>query len=93
MHLEILRTLRENDTLADEWNDLLACCSANHVPFLRYEYLSTWWKTLGGGEWKEGELFTVLARRSDGALAAVAPLFFTAFTDPAEFLRVNNMNP
>lgn len=77
MHLEILRTLSDNDILAGEWNDLLACCSANHVPFLRYEYLSTWWKTLGGGEWKEGELFTVLARRPDGALAGVAPLFFT----------------
>lgn len=77
MHLEILRTLSDNDILAGEWNDLLACCSANHVPFLRYEYLSTWWKTLGGGEWKEGELFTVLARQPDGALAGVAPLFFT----------------
>lgn len=76
MHLEILRSLNDDDTLASEWNDLLDCCSASHVPFLRYEYLSTWWKTLGGGEWKDGELFTVLARQGDGELVAVAPLFF-----------------
>lgn len=61
----------------EEWNDLLACCSASHVPFLRYEYLSTWWKTLGGGEWAQGELFSVAGRQPDGALAGIAPLFFT----------------
>jgi CelD/BcsL family acetyltransferase involved in cellulose biosynthesis len=77
MHLEILRTLENQDHLADEWNDLLDCCSASHVPFLRYEYLSTWWKTLGGGEWEDGELFIVLARQEDGELVGVAPLFFT----------------
>ncbi|OGO33922.1 MAG: hypothetical protein A2W35_03795 [Chloroflexi bacterium RBG_16_57_11] len=77
MQLEILRTLNPNDPLADEWNELLASCSASHVPFLRYEYLSSWWKTLGGGEWKDGELFTVLARQENHTLSGVAPLFFT----------------
>jgi CelD/BcsL family acetyltransferase involved in cellulose biosynthesis len=77
MHLEILRTLNTNDPLAGEWNDLLASCSASHVPFLRYEYLSSWWKTLGGGEWQNGELFTVLARQEDNTLSGVAPLFYT----------------
>jgi CelD/BcsL family acetyltransferase involved in cellulose biosynthesis len=77
MHLEILRSLNENDPVASEWNELLACCSASHVPFLRFEYISSWWKTLGGGEWQEAELFTVLARQEDGALIGVAPLFFT----------------
>lgn len=76
MHLEILRTLNNNDPLASEWNDLLNCCSASHVPFLRFEYLSSWWRTLGGGEWKEGELFTVLARQDNHELVGVAPLFF-----------------
>jgi CelD/BcsL family acetyltransferase involved in cellulose biosynthesis len=77
MHLEILRTLNANDPLSGEWNELLACCIASHVPFLRYEYLSSWWKTLGGGEWKDGDLFTVLARNEDHQLSGVAPLFFT----------------
>jgi CelD/BcsL family acetyltransferase involved in cellulose biosynthesis len=81
MHLEILRTLNANDPVANEWNELLACCSASHVPFLRYEYLSSWWNTLGGGEWKDGELFTVLARQENQKLIGVAPLFYTQNLD------------
>ena len=38
------------EDLQNEWNDLLAQ-SVTHVPFLRHEYLSAWWKHLGGGEW------------------------------------------
>jgi CelD/BcsL family acetyltransferase involved in cellulose biosynthesis len=85
MQLEILHTLNDDDALATEWNDLLDCCSASHVPFLRHEYLSTWWKTLGGGEWQDGELFTVLARQDNGDLLGVAPLFFSynRDSDPA----------
>jgi CelD/BcsL family acetyltransferase involved in cellulose biosynthesis len=77
MRLEIIRTPDELDNLADEWNDLLSCCSASHVPFLRHEYLTAWWKTLGGGEWSQGELFVVTAREEEDALVGVAPLFFT----------------
>ena len=76
MHFDILRTLPEMEALSGEWNTLLAD-SAIHVPFLRHEYLTTWWKTLGGGEWSQGELFTVTARHADGSLAAIAPLFLT----------------
>lgn len=77
MHLDILRTLDEINAISQEWNDLLSCCSASHVPFLRYEYLSTWWKTLGGGEWPHGELFVVTGRETDGELVGIAPLFVT----------------
>ena len=77
MRLKVFRDFNELDDLATEWNDLLACCSASHVPFLRYEYLKAWWSTLGGGEWADVELFTVVARREDGELAGIAPLFFT----------------
>jgi len=59
--------------LAAEWNSLLAE-SVTHVPFLRYEYLSAWWATRGGGEWPESELAVVTARQ-DGRLAGIAPLF------------------
>ncbi|MBN1148590.1 MAG: GNAT family N-acetyltransferase [Anaerolineales bacterium] len=75
MQLKVIRTLDELDELAEEWNNLLTCCSASHVPFLRHEYLSAWWKTLGGGEWSHGELFTVIARQEDGQLVGIAPLF------------------
>ena len=76
MQLKVIQTLEEFDSLADEWNRLLDC-SASHVPFLRHEYLAAWWRTLGGGEWPHGELYVVTARRADGGLCAVAPLFFT----------------
>jgi CelD/BcsL family acetyltransferase involved in cellulose biosynthesis len=77
LQIKILRTISECEAIAAEWNDLLTCCSASHVPFLRQEYLSTWWNTLGGGEWVHGELFTVLAKNQDGQLVGIAPLFFT----------------
>ena len=60
--------------LEQEWNALLDN-SPCHVPFMRFEYLETWWQTRGGGEWPpESRLALVLGRR-DGHLAAVAPLF------------------
>lgn len=62
--------------LQDEWNALLEQ-AITHVPFLRYEYLETWWQTRGGGEWPKGELQIVTASR-DGRLVGVAPLFFAA---------------
>jgi hypothetical protein len=52
MHYTLIHTLPEMNALAVEWNELLAN-SASHVPFLRNEYLSTWWQTLGGGEWPQ----------------------------------------
>ena len=58
-----------------EWNALLSE-SVNNVPFLRYEYLSAWWSTRGGGEWPEAELALVSAREN-GRLAGIAPLFLT----------------
>jgi CelD/BcsL family acetyltransferase involved in cellulose biosynthesis len=77
MRLEVIQSLKAVEALSDEWNDLLSCCSASHVPFLRNEYLTTWWKTLGGGEWQHGELFVITAHDEDEGLAGIAPLFFT----------------
>ena len=56
-----------------EWNNLLAE-SINNVPFLRYEYLSAWWATRGGGEWPQAELL-LLSAREDDHLLGIAPLF------------------
>ena len=77
MQIQVLKTLEETDLISEQWNDLLACCSASHVPFLRYEYLSSWWKTLGGGEWTSGELWIVVVSQDDGELVGIAPLFLT----------------
>ena len=75
MQLQVLRSTEALDELEEEWNQLLAV-SASHVPFLRHEYLTTWWQTLGGGEWSQGDLFVVIARDGEGRLAGIAPMFF-----------------
>jgi CelD/BcsL family acetyltransferase involved in cellulose biosynthesis len=76
MQFQAIRTLAEMENLADEWNEFLHH-SASDVPFLRHEYLKTWFQTLGGGEWLHGELYIVTARDEQGRLAGIAPLFFT----------------
>ena len=63
------------EALRDEWNALLDD-SVSHVPFLRYDYLESWWRLRGGGEWPDAELALVTARQ-DGRLIGIAPLFFT----------------
>jgi CelD/BcsL family acetyltransferase involved in cellulose biosynthesis len=73
MDFTLLRTF--SDTLEDEWNALLDQ-TASHVPFLRYEYLRAWWKTMGGGEWQKGDLMLITARQ-EGKLVGAAPLFFS----------------
>ena len=73
MEFTLHRNFTDLESLAKEWNGLLAE-SVTHVPFLRHEYLRTWWGTRGGGEWPDSELAVVVARQ-DGQLVGVAPLF------------------
>jgi CelD/BcsL family acetyltransferase involved in cellulose biosynthesis len=77
MLIKTLKSIAEIEQISAQWNELLSCCSASHVPFLRFEYLSTWWNTLGGGEWPDGELLVITASRDNGELVGIAPLFFT----------------
>jgi CelD/BcsL family acetyltransferase involved in cellulose biosynthesis len=76
MQIKVIRTLEEMNSLQGEWNALVKQ-GASDVPFLRHEYLSTWWQTLGGGEWSEAELFVVTGRLPDGSLCGIAPLFYS----------------
>jgi CelD/BcsL family acetyltransferase involved in cellulose biosynthesis len=73
MDFTLHRSFMDLEPLAIAWNSLLDD-SITHVPFLRYEYLRTWWETRGGGEWPDAELAIVIAHQ-DGRLAGVAPLF------------------
>ncbi len=73
MEFSLYNDFTELATLAEDWNKLLAE-SVTHIPFLRYEYLSAWWETRGGGEWPESELAVVTAHQ-DGCLVGIAPLF------------------
>ena len=88
MQLSIFQDWKQLDDLAVEWNDLLACCSASHVPFLRHEYLSAWWRNLGGGEWNQAGLYTIVARQDDDQLVGIAPLFFGENGDGIRALRL-----
>jgi CelD/BcsL family acetyltransferase involved in cellulose biosynthesis len=62
-------------SFSGEWNRLLAE-SLTNVPFLRYEYLSAWWATKGGGEWPDSSGLAIVTAEQDGRLAGIAPLFF-----------------
>ncbi|MCI0518723.1 MAG: GNAT family N-acetyltransferase [Chloroflexi bacterium] len=77
MQLTVIHTIEEFEAIAAEWNRILSH-SASHVPFLRSEYLSAWWRTRGGGEWPHAALYVVLARDEAGELLAAAPLFLAA---------------
>jgi CelD/BcsL family acetyltransferase involved in cellulose biosynthesis len=73
------RDFSDLSSLAADWNVLLAG-SITHIPFLRYEYLSSWWATRGGGEWPESEL-AVVSASVGGHLTGLAPLFFARNRD------------
>ena len=77
MEITFLRDPSAWERLALPWNDLLSR-SATDVPFLRFEFLRSWWSTLGGGEWPDGELWVAIGTEGDGELAAAAPLFRTS---------------
>jgi CelD/BcsL family acetyltransferase involved in cellulose biosynthesis len=79
MDFTLQRSMSDLIPLASDWNDLLSE-SVTHIPFLRFEYLSAWWSTRGGGEWPDSELAVVTAL-SAGRLTGVAPLFLSRNPD------------
>jgi CelD/BcsL family acetyltransferase involved in cellulose biosynthesis len=74
MVIEVIQSEREFKDLKNDWNTLLEK-SVSHVPFLRHEYLSSWWSTLGGGEWAEGNLAIITYRDKNNTLQGIAPFF------------------
>lgn len=68
------------EPLAAEWNSLVQAGITN-APFLRYEYLSTWWETRGGGEWDDHAGLVVVTAHEAGRLLGIAPLFSTTNRD------------
>jgi len=80
MNLRFVRDGEAFQSLAGEWNGLLPR-SVSCVPFLRHEYLSAWWSTLGGGEWTRADLRIGVARNEKDEIVGVAPLFQTPQSD------------
>jgi CelD/BcsL family acetyltransferase involved in cellulose biosynthesis len=76
MELNLHTTFDTLEPLATSWNELVKV-GVTDVPFLRYEYLRTWWNTLGGGEWQQDALLAVITAFEDGQLIGIAPLFFS----------------
>lgn len=74
MTAELIQTKPEFHKLKEEWNALLEH-SASRMPFLRHEFLASWWMTLGGGEWDQGELSVITDRDPAGRLRGIAPFF------------------
>jgi len=76
VQLSLIQNIAAFENLSAIWNKLLLK-SASHVPFLRHEYLFNWWKTLGGGEWQNGDLAIILAQNEQQQVFGIAPLFLT----------------
>jgi CelD/BcsL family acetyltransferase involved in cellulose biosynthesis len=79
MDFKLHTTFDTLEALAPDWNNLVEAGVTN-APFLRYEYLSTWWSTRGGGEWQDATLAVVTATEA-GLLVGIAPLFLTTNRD------------
>jgi len=71
------------------WNTLVEA-GISDTPFLRYEILSHWWKSLGGGEWKNAEL-VLIAGTENGNLIGIAPLFKTVYDGRPALLLVGSI--
>ena len=78
-----------SDFTAATWNSLVEQSIAD-TPFSRYEYLSEWWKTLGGGEWKQARLVLVSATEND-QLVGIAPLFITEYDGQQALMLVGSI--
>ena len=74
---------------ATMWNNLVEQSIAD-TPFSRHEYLSEWWKTLGGGEWSQAELVLISATEND-QLVGIAPLFITEYDGRQALMLVGSI--
>ena len=82
-----------SDFSATEWNALVQQSIAD-TPFSRYEYLSEWWQTLGGGEWRvDGRppLLVLVSARENDQLIGIAPLFIADYDGQQALMLVGSI--
>jgi CelD/BcsL family acetyltransferase involved in cellulose biosynthesis len=84
-----------SDFSEETWNALVEQSIAD-TPFSRYEYLSEWWKTLGGGEWRAGEdgsppILVLISARENDQLIGIAPLFITEYDGQRALMLVGSI--
>jgi CelD/BcsL family acetyltransferase involved in cellulose biosynthesis len=87
MEFTLHKDFSEIDSLT--WNALVEQSIAD-TPFSRHEYLSEWWKTLGGSEWKDARLVLISASES-GQLVGIAPLFIEEYDDEQALLLIGSI--
>jgi CelD/BcsL family acetyltransferase involved in cellulose biosynthesis len=78
-----------SEIVSGSWNTLVEQSIAD-TPFSRYEYLSQWWKTLGGGEWEGAKLVLVSATEND-QLVGIAPLFIDEYDGQQALLLIGSI--
>jgi CelD/BcsL family acetyltransferase involved in cellulose biosynthesis len=78
-----------SDLSETDWNALVMQSIAD-TPFSRYEYLSEWWKTLGGGEWQNAELVLISAKENN-QLIGIAPLFIAEYDGQRALMLVGSI--
>lgn len=71
------------------WNTLVEQSIAD-TPFSRFEYLSEWWKTLGGDEWGNAQLALVSASENY-QLVGIAPLFIHEYDGQQALLLLGSI--
>ncbi len=74
---------------ASAWNEL-AEAGISDTPFARHEMLSTWWNTLGGGEWQDAPLVLISASENN-QLIGIAPLFQAEYEGHPALLLVGSI--
>ena len=72
------------------WNMLVEQSIAD-TPFSRYEYLSEWWQTRGGGEWIAGAELVLVSARENDQLIGIAPLFIAEYDGQQALLLVGSI--
>src|SRR5215213_11843749 len=89
MNFNLHKDFSEFSLRAESWNALVEQSIAD-TPFSRYEYLSEWWKTLGGGEWQSAELVLVSANEND-QLVGIAPFFITEYDGQRALMLIGSI--
>jgi CelD/BcsL family acetyltransferase involved in cellulose biosynthesis len=84
-----------SDISEETWNVLVGQSIAN-TPFSRHEYLSQWWKTLGGGEWKvqasdRPPVLVLISASENDQLMGIAPLFITEYDGQRALMLVGSI--
>lgn len=69
MVVNIISTIKDLNSIKDEWNDLLSRSEQHEIVFLRCEWVITWWHHFGAG--KEMKIFTI--RDDNNCLVAIFP--------------------